>query len=294
MPASYPNTRTVFRFRPPTSQCYVGLVRGIRVALSAALLGGCGFQINGSAIGDDDEIDAGIDAAPDVDAPEDTMPVARPLFAASETTLYQLDVDAKTAMSIGTITSNTTPVRVGGLAFDGTNLLGLSDDGSELLIIDPSTAAVTARRAISPASTYYGLTVAPAGEAGPAAVVFAGVNGGKLVRIDPATGAATTIGEYGGGMFFYTDLAWVSGVGLFITLQGGGCNTRCFAKLDPETGVATTIRTNVMFEVYGLSGYRGSLWALHHSGPVTPVNMTNGYMTDIMFNPGIAWTEAAQ
>lgn len=296
MPASYPKRAVGFRFHPATSQCYLVRVRGIGRVLSAvAVLGGCNFQIATNGAASDDDADAGIDSTiEEPDAPIDAAPVERPLFAVSETMLYQLDVDAKTATPIGEIASNTTPVRVGGLAFDGTNLLGLSQNGAELLTIDPSTAAVTARRAISPASTYYGLTVAPAGEAGPSAVVFAGVQGGKLVRIDAATGAATTMGDYGGGMSFYSDLAWVSGVGLFITLQGGGCNTRCIAKLDPNTGVATPIRTDLMFDVYGLSGYRGSLWGLHHTGPVTPVSMTNGIMTNIMFNPGIAWTEAAQ
>ncbi|MGE0403630.1 MAG: hypothetical protein AB7T06_43390 [Kofleriaceae bacterium] len=269
-------------------------MRGIGWALSAVVTSGCGFQLttNGAA-GDDVDVDAAVDSPPSDDAPIDAPPIERKLYAVSETMLYTLDVDAKMATPVGTV-MDTTAVRVGGLAFDGTNLIGLSSDGSELLTIDPSTAAVTARRAISPASTYYGLTVAPAGEAGPTAVVFAGAAGAKLVKIDPATGAATSIGDYGGGMYFYTDLAWVNGAGLFITLQGGSCNPRCFARLDHTTGAATPFRYNLSSMVYGLSGYRGMLWALHNTGPVMLVSQTDGIMSSIGFDPGIAWTEAAQ
>lgn len=268
-------------------------VRGIGWVLSAVAISGCGFQLSLNAA-DDDAADASIDTPPQPDAMPDVMEVVHPLYAVSETMLYQLDIDTKMATPVATISMGTTTFRVGGLAFDGTNLIGLSNDGSELLTIDPSTAAVTARRAITPASTYYGLTVAPAGEAEATAVVFAGVTGGKLVRIDPATATASTVGEYGGGMYFYTDLAWVTGVGLFITLQGGGCNTRCFARLDHTTGVATPIRTNLNAMVYGLSGYRGMLWALHNTGPIMLVDQSDGLMSSIDFDPGIAWTEAAQ
>jgi hypothetical protein len=292
MPASYPNVAAVFRFHPATSQCYVARVRGIGWALSAVAASGCGFQLDldGAAAGVDASV---VDAEPEPDAPPDVA-VTRPLYAVSETMLYTLDVDAKSAMPVANVAMGPNEIRVGGLAFDGTNLIGLSSDGSELLTINPNTAAVTARRAISPASTYYGLTVAPAGEAGVTAVVFAGATGSKLVTIDPLTGIATSVGEYGGGMYFYSDLAWVTGEGLFITLQGGACNTRCFARLNHVTGEATPFRSNVTAQVFGLSGYRGSLWALHNTGPVTPVNLTDGLMMNINFNPGIAWTEAAQ
>ncbi|MFN0248522.1 MAG: hypothetical protein ACKV2T_16640 [Kofleriaceae bacterium] len=268
-------------------------MRGFGWVLSAIAASGCGFQVSSSTPGSDPDAGSGSDSAPD--APDtDAAPIERKLYAASDTMLYELDVDLKTAALVGQIATGSTPFDVGGLAFDGTNIIGLSDDGSELLIIDPSTAAVTARRAISPAGTYYGLTVAPAGEAGPTAVVFAGATGSKLVAIDQASGAATTVGTYGGGMIFYTDLAWVNGVGLFITLQSGSCSPRCFAKLDHTTGVAAPIRYNLTANVYGLSGYRGMLWALHHEGAVTLVNQTNGLMTNLGFDPNIPWTEAAQ
>ena len=267
----------------------------MRWALSAVAIGGCGFQLTTTgAVGDDARPDAGDDATPDAPIVDSPPPMEPKLYAASDTMLYALDVDQKTAEVVGQIAMGPTVFDVGGLAFDGTNLLGLSDDGSELLVIDPSTAAVTARRAISPAGTYYGLTVAPAGEAGPAAVVFAGATGSRLVTIDPATGTSATVGGYGNGMSFYTDLAWVNGVGLFITLQNGPCTPKCFAKLDPMSGVATPIRTNLTANVYGLSGYRGMLWALLNSGPVMLVNQADGIMSSVNFDPQIAWTEAAQ
>jgi hypothetical protein len=283
-----------FRFHRATSEWYVARVRGIGWVLSAIAASGCGFQVSGSAPGIDAQPDAGSGSDMLPDAPPADAAPERNLYAASDTMLYELDVDLKTATLVGRITQGPTAFDVGGLAFDGTNIIGLSDDGSELLTIDPNTAAVTARRAISPAGTYYGLTVAPAGEAGPTAVVFAGATGSKLVTIDPVTGTATTVGMYGGGMIFYTDLAWVNGVGLFITLQNGSCSPRCFARLDHTTGVASPIRYNLSANVYGLSGYRGMLWALHNEGAVMLVNQVDGIMTNLGFDPDIPWTEAAQ
>ena len=283
-------------------------MRGIGLVLSVAA-GGCGFTLTNSGNVGDDQIDALVDAAvggddarpPDapstqpIDAPP--QPAERKWYAASDTMLYQIDVDARTATPVGVIQTSS-PVQtfdVDGLAFDGTNLLGLSSGSTELLVIDPATAAVTARRTISPAGSYGGLTVAPAGEAGPSAVVFAG-SGSKLVKIDPATGAATTIGTFGywgGTLQFFSDLAWVSGDGLYATLQGGYCNTRCFARVNATTGSAVAFRSDLTGSLYGLSGYRGSLWTLHHDGPVLRVDRTNGAMTTA-FDPGVAWTEAAQ
>lgn len=269
---------------------------GIGWALSFVALCGCGFQVATNATSDAAPGgDAGGDGSSPLDAPPtDTPPPQHKLYAASQTTLYAIDVDTMVAARVGVIMMGATTFDVGGLAFDGTNLLGLSDSGSDLLVIDPATAQVTSRRAITPASTYYGLTVAPAGEAGSTTpVVFAGAMGSKLVRIDPATGAATTMGGYGAGLQFYTDLAWVSGAGLFMTMQAGACDPHCFARIDPATGTATTIRTDLTDDVYGLSGYRGTLWALDHAGPVRTVNKTTGAMTT-MFDPAIPWTEAAQ
>ena len=248
------------------------------------------------AAGDDVEVDAG-DTAPDADSPpEDTTPVARQMFAAANTMLYAIDVDTKTATLIGEIHAGAETFDVHGLAWDGTQLIGLDEGATELLIIDPNTAAVSARRTISPAGVYGGLTVAPAGEAGPTAVVFAGSTT-KLVTIDIATGAATQVGSFGywgGNLSFFSDLAWVNGVGLHVTLQGGYCSTRCFARVNPSTGLSTTpFRSDLTGNYFGLSGYRGSLWALHNAGPILEVDQTTGKMTT-SFDPGITWTEAAQ
>jgi hypothetical protein len=270
-------------------------VRRIGWALSAVVIGGCGFQLTtGNAVGDDTQSDAAPDSTPPPDEAVDSAPIERKLFAASDTMLYELDVDLKTATLVGSFTMGPTEFDVGGLAFDGTHLIGLSDNGSELLTIDPSTAAVTARRAISPADTYYGLTVAPAGEAGPTAVVFAGAAGSKLVRIDTATANASTVGTYGSGLTFYSDLAWVTGKGLFMTMQNGPCSPKCFARIDHATGAATPIRMNLTANVFGLSGYRGMLWALHNEGAVMLVNQADGYMTSLNWVEQINWTEAAQ
>jgi hypothetical protein len=271
-------------------------VRGIGWALSAAAATGCGFQLstNGAA-GGDVEVDAGADSAQPDASPEDTAPVARKMFAAANTQLYEIDVDARMATLIGEIRAGNETFDVDGLAWDGTQLIGLSAGATELLIIDSNTAAVSARRTISPAGVYGGLTVAPAGEAGPTAVVFAG-SATKLVTIDIATGAVTQVGAFGnwgGNLTFFSDLAWLNGA-LHVTLQGGYCNTRCFARVNHTTGLSMTpFRYDLTGDLYGLSGYGGSLWALHNAGPVLEVDQTTGKMTEA-FDPLITWTEAAQ
>jgi hypothetical protein len=67
----------------------------------------------------------------------------------------------------------------------------------------------------------------------------------------------------------------------------------CFAKIDPATGAATIFRSNLGTNLYGLSGYRGMLWAFNNAGPILTVNQTTGLMT-MSFDPGVPWTEAAQ
>lgn len=275
-------------------------MRRIGWALSAVAASGCGFQLstNGAADDGDDAIDAGPDSALAPDAPPaDTAPIARKMFAAADTMLYTIDVDTKTATLVGEIRDGSETFDVDGLAWDGTQLLGLNAGATQLLIIDPDTAAVSARRTISPAGTYGGLTVAPAGEAGPAAVVFAGSTT-KLVTIDIATGAVTTVGSFGywgGNLSFFSDLAWVSGVGLHVTLQGGYCNTRCFARVNHTTGLSTIpYRADITGDYFGLSGYRGSLWALHHEGQILSVDPTMMGKMTTLFDAGVGWTEAAQ
>lgn len=259
------------------------------------VVGGCGFSISaGSPSGGDDapEVDAGV-GAPPADAAPDVPPPPLPLYAASNQMLHQIDVDAKVATLVGPIAeAGGTAIDVDGLALHGATLIGLTPGGGELITIDPATATVTQRRTVTPAGPVGGLTVAPAGSVETGPVVFAGGDY-ALRRIDPATGVVTTVGSWGQNMRFFSDLAWVSGQGLYATLQGGPCATICFARVDPATGTATVFRSDLVSNLYGLSGYRGQLWAFHFSGPVLSVRMTDGLMS-LLFDPLIPWTEAAQ
>jgi hypothetical protein len=244
---------------------------------------------------------APVDARPD--APPSELVVDAPpapplrLLAASNQMLYELDVDLDQAALIGPIAGLGEVFGVDGLALYGSVLLGISSGGGELITIAPASAAVTARIALTPAGSWGGLTVAPAGELGATPVVFAG-NGddGKLHRIDPATGAVTEVGSFGNGHRFFSDLAWVKDAGLYATLHDGSCSDVCLAAINPTTGAATVFRSNLSgtgANLFGLSGYRGTLWAFNSAGPVLTVDRVTGLLT-LAFDPLIAWTEAAQ
>jgi len=266
--------------------------------LVVLVLAGCSFELTpGAAAGGGAEApDAGVDAAVVIDGSPGAPAAPLLLFAASNQMLHELDLDAHTTRLVGPIgPPGGSPIDVDGLALHGTMLIGLTPGGGELITIDPATAAVTQRKALSPAGSRGGLTVAPAGEIQAEAIVFAG-SGDALVRINTATGAVSTVGLFGQGMEFFSDLAWIKGVGLFATLYGGPCFDVCFARINPSTGAATVFRSNLTgtgANLFGLSGYRDKLWAFNSAGPVLAVNQATGLMT-LEFDPLIAWTEAAQ
>lgn len=236
--------------------------------------------------------DASVDAAAQSDAP---VPRVLPLYAASHQMLYEIDLDLKTSKLVGPIKPpGTNPVDVDGLALYGQDLIGISDGGGSLLTIDVDDGAVTNTVPLTPANTWAGLTVVPAGDLEANPVVLAGTQSdGKLYRIAPATGAVTMIGPFTGGYRFFTDLAWVHGSGLYATITGGDCSDVCFAKIDPATGAATPFRKNLGMNIFGMSGYRDRLWAFNNAGPVLAVDRTTGTMT-VEMDPQIPWTEAAQ
>ncbi len=262
------------------------------------MLSACGFSspaaVSDPGGGGDD---GGPGPAPDasVDAPEPEAEVNLPLYAASNQMIYKLDVDQQTSMLVGPVRrSGGTSVNVDGLALYGHTLIGLSDGGVELISIDKDDGSILTEKPLTPAGAWSGLTVIPAGELEPTPVVLSGLaNDGKLYRIDATTGAVTAVGPFTNSYRFFSDLAWVKGEGLFATLTGGTCADVCFAKLDPTTGAATVFRSNLGTNLYGLSGYRGKLWAFNHAGPVLTVNLTTGLMA-MAFDPQVPWTEAAQ
>lgn len=259
---------------------------------------GCGFTVSGEGDFGAGSVDASIDSTTVTTDAATDPPVPLPLFAASNQMLYKLDVDIEQTMLIGPIAETAaSPIDVDGLALYDTQLIGVTPGGTELITINPATAAVTARTTLAPVGKWGGLTVAPAGQHESSAVVFAG-NGddGKLYRINPATGAVTMVGSFGAGLRFFSDLAWVKGAGLYATLTAGVCADVCLASINPTTGVATVFRSNLMgvgANLFGLSGYRDQLWALNSAGPVLTVDRTSGVLA-LEFDPQIAWTEAAQ
>lgn len=270
----------------------------VRGAALLVILSACGFSSpadngGGGGGGDDGTTpDASIDAAVP-DAP-DEAPVNLKLYAASNQMLYRLDVDLKTSTMIGPIGPSGDPIDIDGLALYGHTLIGITDGGGNLISIDKDTGLTSSTMALSPVGSWGGMTVIPAGDLETTPVVLVGLaNDGKLYRIDPATGFVTAVGPFTGGYKFFSDLAWVKGAGLFGTLTGGTCADVCFAKIDPATGAATVFRSNLGANLYGLSGYRGKLWAFNSAGPILSVNQTTGLMA-IEFDPQIPWTEAAQ
>jgi hypothetical protein len=260
------------------------------------LFSACGFATgasNGNTGDDDVAPDASIDAAPEIDGT--VAPVNLPLYAASSQMLYQLDVDAKTSKLVGPIKPLAgNPVNVDGLALYGETLIGISDGGGSLITIDLASGTITNAIPLTPTGTWGGLTVIPAGDLEATPVVLAGTQAdGKLYRIDPVTGVVTQVGPFTGGYTFSTDLAWVHGAGLFATLTNGNCADVCFAKIDPTTGAATAFRTTLGTNIFGMSGYRNTLWAFNNAGTVLGVDQTTGLMA-VALESVIPWTEAAQ
>jgi hypothetical protein len=268
----------------------------VRGLVGLCLISACGFSTgtpNGNSGDDGVAPDASADAAPEIDA--SVVPLKLPLYAASHQMLYEIDVDLKTSKAVGPIKPvGLNSVDVDGLALFGQQLIGISDGGDSLLKIDRLTGTITSTVPLTPAGTWAGLTVIPAGDLEATPVVLAGTpSDGKLYRIDPDTGAVTMVGSFTSGYTFFTDLAWVHGSGLYATLTSGNCASVCFAKINPATGSAVAFRTTLGTNLYGMSGYRDRLWAFNNAGPVLSVDRTTGTMA-IELDPQIAWTEAAQ
>jgi hypothetical protein len=259
------------------------------------LLGACGFHPGGDhpATGGGDDVSPDAPTAIDPDAPVTSAPIE--LYAASMQMLHRIDIDHLTDTLVGPIAEpNGTEIEVAGLAYDGSTLLGLTPAGAAMIRIDPATGTMLSKKNLTPVAKWGGLTVIPAGELEAEPVVLTGnSDDGKLFRINAGNGVVTAVGSFGANLGFFSDLAWVHGQGLFATLQGTACTPVCFAKIDPTTGAATIVRSNVPNLIYGLSGYRGKLWAFNGDGPLLEVSMTSWLMT-IELETSIHWTEAAQ
>jgi hypothetical protein len=243
-------------------------------------------------VGADLDAPAGIDAKPGVDAP----PAPRVLYASSDQSLYALDIDAHTTTLIGTMTDTGGGlISIDGLAWLDGMLIGIPSTGDALVTIDPATAQITKRVALSTQRTYYGLSVVPAGEIHDAAAIFAATSdtSSNLYQIDP-NGAVRLVGSLGNSQRIAGDLAWIHGHGLYATLEGGSCNPQCIATVDTSTGVATPIRTDAPGDLWGLSGYRGELWTLEGDGTVSTVDLASGALTPAFNGNSVEWWEGAE
>lgn len=229
------------------------------------------------------------------DAPMiDAVPARTLMYGTSVATLFTIDVDGSTFSMVGTIHSSTQQsIAVDAFGYAGGMLYAIPTTHDQLLTIDPGTATVTATVALSASHTYWALTGAPAGDAGPNAVLFAASNDTSnnvfTVGLD---GTVTKLGTLGNNHAIAGDLAWVHGAGLFASITGAPCSSQCLAKVDPTTGAITQlVNMQEPNDMWGLSGFRDQLWVLEGSGQISTANPSNGTLTPA-FNAGsIDWYE---
>jgi hypothetical protein len=278
-----------------------------RIAIAAGLVGlvACSSKSPGNADPDAghgsgdagaNDPDAAISDAPPVlpDAPD----IARPLYALSGASLYQIDMLAMTSTLVAPITSGGVDVDdLVGLGFDGTSLIGLDSGAANLLVIDPVTATVTAQKALDTPGVVAGLTVIPAHEIGNAAPIYLAASPDSLYAITPVSGAVTLIGSFADGSAFNTDLAWVHGHGLYATMRMPGPQPNSSAvdlvRIDPATAATLAVVHAGYNNINGLSGYRGKLWGVSQGGVVYAIDPGTGALTGKLFG-GPPYTEAAQ
>jgi hypothetical protein len=259
---------------------------------------GCGFTpgTNGSPIDAADPTGDGpspIDAADgggvdDANVDDASRP-AMVIYANRDDNLYTVDIDDQDVTFVGTISDGTVTPQIDALATSDGELLGAPAAGNRLYRIDPATAAITSGPTLTPTREYYGLTIAPPGEAGPGAIIFAGTDDpdGSLYTIDPATNTATLVGSLGGGLAIAGDIAWIPGRGLYASVNGGACSNTCIATIDPSTGIATLLSQGLPF-ITGLSAHDGMLYGFVNSttGPVYRIDLDTGAGT-LVFSSGI-------
>ncbi len=281
-------------------------MRGIAIAVGLGLIGCSSNKAavdpdaghgSGSGSGvDGNPVDSGLFDGPPItpDAPD----VARPLYALSGASLYQIDLLAMTSTLVAPITSGGTPVQsLDGLGFDGANLIGLDHGSTSLLVIDPTTAAIIATKTLGMPGLLGGLTVIPANEVGNAQPMFLAASGDKLYRITPVSGAVTELGTFSGGATFSSDLAWVHGHGLYVTLHvmanGGGTDGTDLVQIDPANASTIADLRGGYNNINGLSGYRGHLWGVSQGGNVYAIDPASGMLMQKLTG-GPPYTEAAQ
>ena len=265
----------------------------MRAVVFAVIGAGCGFQ-HGAAVTGGGSADAPAqgDGPAIGDAMADAAPARAHMFANSGSSLFSINTDGQAVTPVGTIHSTgQASISIDALAYSDGVLYGIPFGGDQLLAIDTTTATVTSSTPLNVTHAYWAMTAAPAGDAGPNAVLFAASNDTTnnifTIALD---GTVTKLGSLGGNHAIAGDLAWVHGAGLFASIVGTPCNMQCLAKLDPTTGAITQIlNMQEPNDLWGLSGFRDQLWVLEGTGEISTANTTNGSLTPV-FNAGsINW-----
>lgn len=259
------------------------------------VVAGCGFSAHPAAATSDAPHTSDGEVLADGPRPIDASfdaPHAEPfMLACSGSTLYTVDVTAKTATLVGPITAGATTFSIFGLAGTSQALYGIPSTLDTLLTIDPASGMVTASRAIAK-HDFYGFAWAEG-------TWYAGTdntgetaNVAHLYTIDPASGTETVVGAFGSGLTVAGDLAYVHQRGLYGTFYGPGCNPTCIASVNPSSGAANVLTYTGPSNVLSLSGFGGRLWGLSNDGTVYEFDPSNG-ATLGSFDTLVAWADAA-
>jgi hypothetical protein len=261
----------------------------VRVAVVVLIASGCGKQLNADycAAHATDPLCTSHDAGDRRDADRDSVaidaPMATRLYVGTTAgQLHAVNPATMQAQLVGVIDDPDapgTPMTIEGLGFagDGT-LVGVTDD-DYLLRIDATTANVTSKVSFATGRSYWGMTVAPAGELGTNEVVLVAANDTASLYEVNSDGTLRTIGAFGNGLAVAGDIAWVPGKGLFASVTGSGCSGTCIASVSATTGQATLLAATGPGDMWALAVLAGQLWAVGGNSDAHTVNVTTGVTT---------------
>jgi hypothetical protein len=209
--------------------------------------------------------------------------------------VFVIDTQAGTAAFVGTPAN--VPNGLSDVTFDpftGTMFAmhGGSGRGAELLTLDPATAAVTSRVALT---SVIGISGSDAIDFDNASVLYAGAwSEGRLLTVNPATGVASRDIPVtgGGGNNHLSDLAIDPTTGEFWASRGGSYDGR-IVRIDPQTGAVTRILdlaglpdvTGVSFDIDGV------MYASLNGARLAKVDTVTGALTYI--GPGFGGPKIA-
>lgn len=246
------------------------------------VLGACHFEPPTGGPGD-----LGPDAAgpPGVDgAPASGSPF---LFAVDSTTLYRIDMAGRQAVEVGpTQKPGGSPIYIEGLSYRDGRLWALPNNADEKLYeIDPATGTIIGETDLADDRNYWGMTAIP----GANPMLVAATDAGELWEI---SANPRLIGSFTGGLQIAGDITWDAQLGLVATVRGGTCSNSCLAVIDPANANATILASDTPADLWALSSWGGTLYALGGSGTVYSVDRATGAMTS-MFVTVPSYSDAA-